>query len=721
MKKTPLHFFSILAGACVLASHAGRAQALNVTNGGFDDLTGLTAQDGGWYQGVPAGWTSTADNPTFAVLDATTGNPPPVANLGQLPVLRQNVGTTTSAGQVTVRFDLGTFGGTPNVTVRLTDGADTVYAFGSYTTGNNLVLTANIDSDVPVYIEFENPDAPGVTPWLDNVSVTTFAPSVVNGNFADTTGLTDLGDGWFAGLPAGWSTTASTVDDYAYSVLQAGSTNYANLDVLGNTRGGFNPLRQDIGTLEVTSDITVSFRSASLNGFPYVVGSAIYNAADDSLLAFYSTPLVNGNTTVTYSALAIPAGTDVYVAFWTPGQAPGITDVAIGVTGAATTLTMESASSLELDAASPVAKPGNIILQPGAKVSVTGSPTGSAVALLSVSGSISGLPLLDPPVAGYTVGNTGNLLWLRPAGSSSLAVFNGDFSDLTGLTLTYEAPTGETWYSGVPFGWTYTNPANQTGYSVRDADPGDWAANLSVLGVAYAGFYPLTQLVGTTQATGDVTLSFDLVKPVNENRVAVGAALYNAADGTILANIGIDSDTGPDSGPFSLTATGVAAGTTVRIAFWSALDPANPDSFQSYPFLDNVIVSGGAAPPVYDTWALGYGLDPLGNGAPGADPDGDGLSNNTEFAFGTNPTVGNPGLVETETVGGQLLISWMQRIDSPSAYTVQETSDLVTGPWVPSGLQVSPATGPTPPTGYEWKQIAVTPAGKRFFRVTANL
>lgn len=227
---------AFLATAAMVPLLSSRVEALSVVNGGFSDLIGLTDQGGGWYQGVPAGWTSTAENPLFAVFTSSgSGNPPPVANLGQLPVLRQNVGTTTSNGQVTVRFSLGSFGGTPNVTVRLTDGASVVYASGSYTTGSNLALSATIAAGSPVHIEFEN--TPGATPWLDNVSISTFAPSVVNGNFTDTTGLTDIGGGWFSGLPAGWSTTESSPDAYAYSVRQIGTTNYANLDVLGSNRG----------------------------------------------------------------------------------------------------------------------------------------------------------------------------------------------------------------------------------------------------------------------------------------------------------------------------------------------------------------------------------------------------------------------------------------------------------------------------------------------------
>jgi hypothetical protein len=541
---------------------------------------------------------------------------------------------------------------------------------------------------------------------------------VLNGDFADVSGLTELGGGWYAGVPAGWSTEASSEDGYEYSVIQLADSYYANLDVLGNLRGGFNPLRQTVGTVETDSNISVSFKTTSLNGNAYRVGSAIFNAADDTPLAVFTTPSpVNGVTTVTYSARGIPAGTEVYVGFWAtlPAYAPGITDVAVSLAAAATTLTLESGAVLELDAEAPVTTPISIVFQPGAKVGVTGTPTESDIALLASRGFVSGEPVLDPPVAGYSLSNTGNLLWLRPADGSSLAVFNGDFNNLNGLTVAFEAPTGETWYSGVPLGWVYTNPANNTGFSVYETVPDDAAANLSVLGIAYSGFSPLTQNVGTTEATGDVTLTFDLLKLNGEDPIVVGAAIYNAADNTVLGIRTINEALEPSTGTFSFTASNVAAGTPIKIAFWSALNPP------AYPFLDNVSISSGGAPPVYDAWAIGYGLDPAGNGAPAADPDGDGFSNSTEFAFGTNPTIGNPALVRTAAVGGQVLISWLQRIDSPTAYTVQEAADLATGPWVTSPVQVESGAGPVPPADYEWKQISVTPEGKKFFRVTASL
>ena len=141
----------------------------------------------------------------------------------------------------------------------------------------------------------------------------------------------------------------------------------------------------------------------------------------------------------------------------------------------------------------------------------------------------------------------------------------------------------------------------------------------------------------------------------------------------------------------------------------------NPGATQSV--FDNLNITFSS----YNAWAESYSLNPATDGAPGADPDNDGFLNSSEFAFGTIPTAGSPALLRTATSGGQCLISWLQRTDSPSAYTVQETADLVAGLWEPSSAPVQPGSGGTPPAGYEWKQISVTSAGKKFYRVRASL
>ena len=130
-------------------------------------------------------------------------------------------------------------------------------------------------------------------------------------------------------------------------------------------------------------------------------------------------------------------------------------------------------------------------------------------------------------------------------------------------------------------------------------------------------------------------------------------------------------------------------------------------------------------PPDYDAWADGYGLDPAVSsgptaGAPEADPDGDSFTNASEFAFGTSPIVGNGGLLQLGSVAGTLTISWLERSGGGVTYRVQQTADLVNGPWSDSAL-VPTSSGNPAPEGYEWKQIFVaTGAGKTFYRVTAS-
>jgi hypothetical protein len=124
------------------------------------------------------------------------------------------------------------------------------------------------------------------------------------------------------------------------------------------------------------------------------------------------------------------------------------------------------------------------------------------------------------------------------------------------------------------------------------------------------------------------------------------------------------------------------------------------------------------------SWAASYGLDPAGNGAPTADPDGDGYDNNLEFAFGTNPTVGTPALLSATRSGANVSVSFLRLIGSASAtYTVQTSSNLATGPWTPTGITPTTAgvdqTGV--PAGYERVSFTAVASGNAFYRVVATV
>ena len=103
-----------LALLCVLSFTGTSARAqLIVTNGDFQDLTGLSTDIPGlWYGGVPAGWTGVNGN--FSVRELNPGSPTGdyVANLNVLSktspfeALRQAVGTLSSAGIITLSLNV---------------------------------------------------------------------------------------------------------------------------------------------------------------------------------------------------------------------------------------------------------------------------------------------------------------------------------------------------------------------------------------------------------------------------------------------------------------------------------------------------------------------------------------------------------------------------------------------------------------------------------------
>ena len=122
MKTKSMKTKSLPSLTCALAllCLGGQANAaLTITNGDFQDLTGLNPQPGapGWYQGVPAGWASSTGSLNYNVINWSAGNL--AANIQTLgpaspsyAPLYQSAGLLDSAGTVKLSFNI--LGFSPN-------------------------------------------------------------------------------------------------------------------------------------------------------------------------------------------------------------------------------------------------------------------------------------------------------------------------------------------------------------------------------------------------------------------------------------------------------------------------------------------------------------------------------------------------------------------------------------------------------------------------------
>jgi len=119
----------------------------------------------------------------------------------------------------------------------------------------------------------------------------------------------------------------------------------------------------------------------------------------------------------------------------------------------------------------------------------------------------------------------------------------------------------------------------------------------------------------------------------------------------------------------------------------------------------------------YSGWVGAWALPPAISGGT-ADPDSDGFDNNDEYAFGGNPTNPTPYLLN---ISGSN-ISYIGLTNAGTNYTVQNTTNLSTGPWTNYTATVTNATNQLNiplPSYYHRKEFTVplTPGTNNFYRV----
>ena len=113
------------------------------------------------------------------------------------------------------------------------------------------------------------------------------ALSVTNGDFSDLTGLQEMGNGWYAGVPVGWATVASTEGSTNYAIRMEAGDLVANVAALSQTQPSFAAFEQEIGQLPVPGEVTITFDNKDPWHDPdFSMGAAVYDALTSVPLAF---------------------------------------------------------------------------------------------------------------------------------------------------------------------------------------------------------------------------------------------------------------------------------------------------------------------------------------------------------------------------------------------------------------------------------------------------
>ena len=179
----------------------------------------------------------------------------------------------------------------------------------------------------------------------------------------------------------------------------------------------------------------------------------------------------------------------------------------------------------------------------------------------------------------------------------------------------------------------------------------------------------------------------------------------------------IEGVTGPTltpGNPGIITATWVARDDVLNVSWSGGASP----HFSGYTLHD----MGGGTVPDYDTWANSFGAG-FTDRDPASDPDGDGMSNHEEYAFGLNPTSGssvNPITVPLDKTSGTFSYTRRNPALTGLSYAVLTSTDLVN--WMPNGAGGS-QTPDSPAAEVQTVTVVVdaTPLnGRLFVRVQAS-
>jgi hypothetical protein len=150
---------------------------------------------------------------------------------------------------------------------------------------------------------------------------------VKNGDFTDLSGLQEMPNSWYAGLPNGWSALLSD----GCNVWNDGTGNIiANVSTMSKISPKFVAFTQEVGMVSASSEVTLTFEvSEPWRNMDFELGAAIWDAVTDVTLAKAGSMEIVKPGTYSVKADIVPSGTRVKIGFWAPIGTPGIDNIKI--------------------------------------------------------------------------------------------------------------------------------------------------------------------------------------------------------------------------------------------------------------------------------------------------------------------------------------------------------------------------------------------------------